>query len=60
MPVSTLMAIIHTLSSSIMCDPWLGDHKEKNTSETNQKGIEETFIRPVIPLLLWSGSQSVS
>ena len=43
-----------------MCDPWFGDHKEKNTSETNQKGIEETFIRPVIPLLIWSGSRSVS
>ena len=69
MPVSALMAIIATLFSdnkrnSIICDPWLGHCSrgilKKNTSVTNQKGIEETFIHSVANLLILSGSQSVS
>ena len=69
MPVSALMAIIDTLFSdnkrnSIICDPWLGHCSrgilKKNTSVTNQKGIEETFIHSVVNLLILSGSQSVS
>ena len=68
MPVSALMAIIHTLfgdnkRNSIICDPWLGHCSLgilKKISVTNQKGIGETLFHSVIYLLIFSGSQSVS
>ena len=68
MPVSALMAIIHTLFSdnkrnSIICDPWLGHCSLgilKKKSVTNQKGIGETLFHSVIHLLIFPVSQSVN